>query len=182
MRAGYAKDLDALRRSCAKGETKDTQKIRHIPAEGIAVRFLQEPGADWLEYFEHFDKEAKRFVVCTGDGCDFCDSGDSRPSKRTLANVLDIASGEVVALKMPMTVVRTILKKYDRYDTLIDRDYQIDREGTGLNTEYDVTPDAPRPVNTKRYETLDLMALVTSLADETATKPAASIDLEKLPF
>ena len=38
---------------------------------------------------------------------------------------------------MPKSVAASLLKKYDKYATLLDRDYELSRSGAGLETEYD---------------------------------------------
>jgi hypothetical protein len=46
--------------------------------------------------------------------------------------------------------------KYDKYGTMMDRNYELQKHGEKLDTTYDVTPDAPSKLNLAKYETLDL--------------------------
>jgi hypothetical protein len=67
---------------------------------------------------------------------------------------------------MPKSVAASLLKKYDKYATLLDRDYELSRSGAGLETEYDVTPEPPTKMNLDRYDLLDLMGLLESQLED----------------
>lgn len=130
--------------------------IQGIPTDGITVRFLSEPD-EWLGYFEYFDSEANAFVpMVMGEQL----PKRQRASHRYLANAVVVSDGpmqdKVVALKMAKTLAVSMMAKYDKYDTLLDRDYEMDRIGEGLDTTYDVTPDPPSKRNLKKYDLLDL--------------------------
>jgi hypothetical protein len=130
--------------------------IQGIPTDGITVRFLTEPD-EWLGYFEYFDSDSNAFVpMVMGEQL----PKKQRASHRYLANAVVVSDGpmqdKVVALKMAKTLAVSMMAKYDKYDTLLDRDYEMDRIGEGLDTTYDVTPDPPSKRNLKKYDLHDL--------------------------
>lgn len=141
---------DYIKRSSGGGP------LRHVPEEGIMVRFLEEPD-EWVIYKEGYDKERKKFFLADDDQT----AGDGeRISTRYLANALRIDDDSVIALKLPSTAVQALLARFDRHGTLMDRDYEIAREGKGLETQYLVTPEAPEARKLNKYELLDLEALL----------------------
>lgn len=155
IKGGTVNTIKALKSSLKKGAGGGNYLSR-VPEEGIAVRFLTEP-TEWVKYFEHYD-EVLKFYPCA-DECPGCAEGN-RASVRYLVNALDVVEGKVIPLVLPKTAAQIVLKKYERYNTLLDRDYEITRDGTGLETTYDVNPEPPTAMNVKRYELLDLMSLL----------------------
>lgn len=155
IRGGKVRSMKSLKSGLKKGG--GAGYLSRVPADGsLTVRFLTEP-TEWVEYYEHFD-QVKKFYPCTDD-CDGCRAGET-PSRRYLANALDVAENKVIPLVLPKTLAGSVTKKYDKYATLLDRDYELSREGTGFDTEYDVTPEPPSKVNVGRYDLLDLWALL----------------------
>lgn len=163
IRGGKVKSMAALKKSLKKGGGSGF--IQSVPGDGdLMVRFLTEPN-EWVEYFEHYDEDEKKFAPCTDD-CMYCASGDDRPSQRYLANALDVAEGKVIALRLAKTLASNIMKKYERFKTLLDRDYSLSREGTGFDTEYDVIPEPETKLKLSKYEKLDLWAILEAQLDE----------------
>lgn len=131
--------------------------MKSVPEDGsLTVRFMTEPD-QWVMYYEHYDA-VRKFYPCSDD-CPGCDEGD-RPSQKYAANVVDVDEGKVVPLKMTKTLAASVLKRFDKYKTLLDRDYELTRTGTGRDTEYDSIPESPTKMNISRYEEIDLWALV----------------------
>lgn len=154
MKVKQFKSLNALQRELSKGGGGERQIIS-VPKEGIKVRFITEPD-QWLQIEEHW--VGGGFEICKED-CALCEDG--RPSKRYITNAVDVMNKKVIALKLPITLIRTLLKRYDRYSTVMDRDYEISKSGTGKETEYDIdSPDGKSEFNFSRFEPLDLMAAV----------------------
>lgn len=155
IRGGKVKSIATLKSSMKKGGGGGY--LSRVPADGaLTVRFLTEPD-EWITYFEHYDS-VRKFYPCTDD-CPGCTEGD-RPSARYLANAVDITETRVIPLVMPKSMAASVLKKYDKYATLLDRDYELSRTGTGLDTEYDVTPEPPTKMNLDRFDSIDLMELL----------------------
>ena len=132
--------------------------IRNLKqGEDLTVRFIDEP-EDWYSYREHYSPEVY-FFPCIGDDCPGCNSDSEktqRASRRFLASVLDTDQGQVVPLKLPLDLANRLVARYERYgNTLTDRDYTLHRMGKGLDTSYDVTPEAPQKMDLSRYEPVD---------------------------
>lgn len=160
IRGGKVKSVKALKASTKRGGNNGG--LKRVPKdEPMIVRFLTEPD-EWFEFYEHYDETNKRFVVCADD-CDYC-ADDVRTSKRVLAPVLDTAEGKVEPLALPTSLVSRLLNKYDKYSTMTDRDYELIRTGDGLDTEYDVTPEAPTKMRLSRFEVPDLQEILESLS------------------
>lgn len=156
IKGGKVKSIAGLKSSLKKGGG-GSQYLTRVPADGsLTVRFLTEP-TEWVTYFEHYD-QVRKFYPCTDD-CPGCTEGE-RPSARYLCNALDVSETRVIPLVMPKSMAGSVLKKYEKYATILDRDYELSRSGTGLDTEYDVTPEPPTKMNIDRFDLLDLMEIL----------------------
>lgn len=153
-RAGSAQRVKSI------NEGKARTWIRFLKeGEDLTVRFLTEPD-DWQWYWEHYSPEVN-FFPCVGSHCPGCNSENEqtqRASRRFLANVLDISTGQVVPLKLPLDLANRLVARYERNgNTLTDRDYTLHRMGKRLETTYDVTSESgPQPMDLSRYELADL--------------------------
>lgn len=146
--------MKALKESLKKGGggSGGATYIKNVPADGITVRFLTEPD-EWFGYYEYWDDSAKTFVPMA-EGEVLPDG--ARPSFRYLTNALDVTSDRVIPLKLAKTIANTLIVKYDKYDTMMDRNYELQRHGEGLDTTYDVEPEAPSKMNLAKYDILNL--------------------------
>lgn len=146
--------MKALRQSLKKGGS-GAAFIKQVPAnDAMLVRFLTEP-EEWFGYNEHYDQTRRAYYPCVADDCPGC-AQDERKSFRYLANAVDLDEDRVIPLKLPKTLATRLTLKYDKYDTLMDRDYELTRSGEGLDTDYDADAEAPMKRNMKKYEPLDL--------------------------
>lgn len=118
------------------------------------MRFLSEPDG-WWAFNEVYDGE--HYVIVDDDHQ--VDEGE-RISLRFLAAALDVTQDKVIALKMPKTVAEELNRHFERRGTLTDRDYELGREGSGLDTEYFVMPDDKRKRNVRKYDVPDLEAIL----------------------
>lgn len=165
IKGGSVGTIKRLKKSIKSGGRKDT--IANIPEEGIQVRFLTEP-TEWFEYFEHYDdtRSGSYYFPCS-EGCEFCaENPNARASKRYLVSAVDTEDNRVLALKLPLSVASSLMKKYDRYQTIMDRDYYLSKEGSGLDTEYDITPEPPSKFNVAKFDLIDAEAILTSALDD----------------
>lgn len=158
--AGQPGTVEEVRRALAS-QGQGTW-IRTVPKDDeLTVRFLTEPH-QWFSYREHFRQDVK-FFPCVERNCPGCedpDEGIRRRSRRFLASALDVEQGVVVPLKLPLDLANRLFARYERYDTLTDRDYVLMRAGQGLNTTYDLDTLEPKPVDTSRYDLVDAKALL----------------------
>lgn len=147
---GKAGNISSLRRSLKR---KGGDWIRTVPADdSIVVRFLSDP-EEWIVYQEYWDQDAKTYVpVLEGE------DPDARVSTRYLASVVMVDEDRAVPLKMSKDLANRVFVRYDKYGTLLDRDYELIRTGSGLDTEYDVEADAPSKFNLKKFDEIDLMS------------------------
>ena len=145
-------NIKTLRESLKKGGSSLNTFIKNVPAEGITVRFLTEP-EEWFGYYEYWNDEGKTFVpMAQGEVL----PDGARPSFRYLTQALDISSDRVIPLKLAKTAANSLILKYDKFGTMLDRNYELQKHGEGLDTTYDVTPDAPSKLNLAKYELFDL--------------------------
>jgi hypothetical protein len=154
--------IGSLKKQLEKGGgSTGAGRLQWIPANGsITVRFLTEPDG-WANYLEHYDKGIRSYFPCTGDndceGCKARGEDDWAPSSRYLANALDTEKDRVVALKLPKDLVTRLVARYEKYDTLMDRDYELSRIGTGKDdTFYDATPEPASARKLTKYQLVDL--------------------------
>lgn len=139
-----------------KGNRGSGNLRRLKPDETLKVRFLQDP-EEWHKGYYHW--LGQNFLWCSREkSCPGCKAGD-RPKMMALANAVIISSSDdkeamkVVVVQMAPTLANTLLKFYEKRGTLLDRDYDLTREGSGMNdTVYSADPDDPRKRNLSRFE------------------------------
>jgi hypothetical protein len=140
--------------------------IKNVPANDVmVVRFLTEPD-DWYGYKEAYDTEVRRYFPVL-EGMEI--TSEQRVSNRFLAIVLDVTEDKVIPLKMPKDLANRVLMRYDRYETIMDRDYELSRMGEGLDTTYDCAPGDKVKRNLAKYELLDLDEVIAKAADYAGT-------------
>lgn len=134
--------------------------IRNIPKEGITVRFLEEP-SEWFGYYEYYDESRKNyFPVIEGEDT----PEGASVSFRYLANAYVVDDSDVRAVKMPKSAVEQLIARYEKHGTVMDRDYELSRTGSGKNdTKYMVSPDSPAKMNLSRFKLIDLAEVLESL-------------------
>lgn len=163
LKGGEAGSITAIRQQIASGENY----LQRIPADNsIRVRFMTEP-SKWFQFFEHYD-EVLRFFPCQDGDCPGCDEGN-RASKRYLANVVILSDGDpkTVPLVVPSTLVPRLLTRHDRYKTLMDREYELMRLGSGLkDTQYDIEVEPKSEFNFKKFKLLDLEEVLQKQLDQ----------------
>lgn len=144
--------VKAVKDSLKKGASSLNTYIKNVPAEGITVRFLTEP-EEWFGFYEYWNDESRNFTpMAVGEVL----PDGAKPSFRYLASAVDIETDRVIPLKLAKTAANSLILKYDKYGTMLDRNYELQRHGEGLDTTYDVTPDAPAKLNLAKYDILDL--------------------------
>lgn len=160
----FGQEVGSLKR--LKEGLKGSGPIRFIPKNGrIMVRFLEEP-SKWVKYFEVFDTiRSQGWPVPEDESAPGYPDPDMRKSKRYLCNAVDIERDEVIALQLPTSLVNDLVIRYERYDTLTDRDYELFRTGSGLDTDYGLTPEPSSKRNMAKYKAVDLEATLQQAYD-----------------
>lgn len=164
---GRLGSMSALKKSLKGGQ--GNPNVRTIPTEdSLTVRFLQEP-EDWYGYYEHWLSDGP--VPCTEGECDGCDSDDpdeKRRSFRYLANAFVVDDQKVRVLKLPKSLVELLVNFYNKYGTLLDRDYDLSRTGSGqMDTKYMAAPDSKSQMKLSRFKDkmLDLGDILLEMAN-----------------
>lgn len=120
----------------------------------LAVRFLDEP-SKWTEFWQHYiDTADPRAFPCNDGDCVGCDSGD-RPTKKWAARVIDVTEGKVRIFVMGKTVWEKLTgrRAFNKFHTILDRNYTIIRTGAGKNdTEYDIEAEPRSRINLEKYK------------------------------
>lgn len=158
----------AKARAAVKGGGSNNALRRLKAEETVKVRFLQEP-EDWHEAWYHYVDD--KFSWCSqARSCPGCSVGN-RARKIVLANAVimhsdrDGEAGKVVVMQMPTTLADQVLKRHERFETVLDRDYDLSREGTTKNdTKYSVDYDEKKRRDLSRWEDKihDITAIVSS--------------------
>lgn len=155
-------------RTALKGNRANGALRRLKPDETIKVRFLEEPD-DWYEAQYHW--VGGTFVWCNKErSCLGCKAGD-KPKTTVLANAVifdsedDREHNKVVVMQMAPTLANTLLKFHEKRETLLDRDYDLTREGSGVNdTVYSADPDDPKSRKMSRFanDVHDIEAIIAA--------------------
>jgi hypothetical protein len=163
-------NIKALKESLKKGGSSLNTFIKNVPAEGITVRFITEP-EEWFGFYEYWNDESRNFVpMAIGE---ILPDG-ARASFRYLASAVDIETDRVIPIKLAKTTANSLILKYDKYGTMIDRNYELQKHGEGLDTTYDVTPDAPSKLNLAKYEAFNLEVGKSTMVAEKPKKKVVS--------
>jgi len=148
--------------SAAKKASKKTGGlVTTIPADGsLTARCLTEPD-EWAGYYEFWSEDDQTYYPVF-EGEELPDG--ARASFRYLLNVFSVDDNKPIVLKLPKTAGATLIAYYEKYGTLLDRDYEFSKSGSGIDTKYLAAPDSPSPMNIKRYKTTDLAEVLEKMA------------------
>lgn len=163
---GRLGSIKAMKKSLKGG---GQSQVRRVPKEdSLTVRFLENP-EDWHGYYEHWLKDGP--IPCSSSDCEGCQSDDEKERKRQfryLANAYIVDDQKVRPLQMVKTLVEQLVNFHQKYGTLLDRDYELSRTGSGQNdTKYMAAPDAPSKVKLSRFEDqkFDLSEVLESMLE-----------------
>ena len=155
-------------------------------------------------YGEHWIQGEKKSYACIGkDDCPRCKDG-VKVSPRFLVWVLDRADGEVKLGQLGYSIIKQIgnLSKSDDwgYDGFPNYDIEIEKSGSGLDTEYFVTPTPNKDeldgaTNAKmKGEMKDLKGIIGKMKEKAggspdviqvnddAPPPSEEIKVDDIPF
>jgi len=171
----------AFASSVKKGGGGNNQWIVRLKDDPLVVRFMTEP-EEFVEYREVFDEslgEKGHYRALATD-----ESGDEyeKVTTRYLVNALDVDDLRVIPLMLPKSVASAVSARVEKHGTITDRDYEISRTGTGLNTEYFLTPEDKTKRDMRQY-TDDLHDLLKVLAetneDHVVVAATEEVEIEK---
>lgn len=154
LAGGIAGSVQKLRQNLtAASSSGNSRKLLIIREdEPVKVRFLQNP-EDWMIFYEHYVPDSKMFVPALDPDplAAHPDERVRRTSLRHMTNVLNLETMQVQLLKMNQDLTNRLMMRYNRYNDLTDRNYEIVRSGTGLQTTYDIEPDDAEPMDLGRF-------------------------------
>jgi hypothetical protein len=154
LAGGIAGSVQKLRQNltAASGAGNSRKLLLIREDEPVKVRFLQNPD-EWMIFYEHYVPDSKMFVPALDPDplSSHPDERVRRTSLRHMANVLNIETMQVQLLKMNQDLTNRLMMRFNRYENLTDRNYEIVRSGTGLQTVYDIEPDDPEPMDLARF-------------------------------
>lgn len=162
--SAYGSDAAAKKR-IKRASSASGGLIRRLKADETArFRFLTEP-REWVEANQHFVKETSQFAWCFDKGCEECAKGN-RPSRRTLINAVEVSDGnKVVVVQVVASLAKQLYQKYERFGTMVDRDYDLTREGSGMDdTVYSVDYSGPKKKDLTRFQPHDILEILDSEA------------------
>lgn len=143
----------SLSKTGGQGRTSSDTWIRYIPKDNpIVVRFLLEPDG-WVVYTEAWDNDKRKSYPVPGDT--FVPD-EHRTSTRYLAQAVDTETDRVIPLCLPKSLMNQVIARYEKYGTIIDRDYELSKSGVGLETTYMMDPEPPLARKLDKYDLLDL--------------------------
>lgn len=133
---------------------EDWKTFKNRPTEGggnylrtfkegkTVVRFLTEPDG-WVGYLEHYNPNPGGFSFpCTGDrdSCPGCTSTQEamRGKSAKVAITVLVEDKWVNVYKITKKFADRLELRYQRWETMMDREYEITRIGTDKKTDYDV--------------------------------------------
>jgi hypothetical protein len=164
-----AGDLKTLKREL-KASSGDKWFWRVPANDEVKVRFLAEP-VNIVKFAQHFDNtrpKGKQAFPCDDGACEGCDEGLEK-RYAWAAPVLDVDEDRVRVLQLPKTVMDILYVRYEKYDTIMDREMLIMRQGsTKDDTKYMIDTLDRRRINLKKYAAHmpDIEAMLQSQLDE----------------
>lgn len=154
LAGGIAGSVQKLRQNltAASGAGNSRKLLLIREDEPVKVRFLQNPD-EWMIFYEHYVPDSKMFVPALDPDplSAHADERVRRTSLRHMANVLNIETMQVQLLKMNQDLTNRLMMRFNRYETITDRNYEIVRSGTGLQTVYDIEPDDIEAMDLARF-------------------------------
>lgn len=147
--------------------------ISFIPKDGIVVQFLTDTD-EWLAFFEYWNGDSYTVVANESDA-----PAEVSTSIRYLASALDVKQNRVIAIKLPYTLAESIATIADKYHAkrewdLTDYTLELSKEGSGMNTTYNVLFEEKADIDLGQYTLPDLEAIVAEAASPKSNE--ASVD------
>lgn len=129
------------------------------------VRFLSD-FEDGLEVKFHDSYALGVNVPCQeefGRDCEYCEEEDLRTRNMYFWSVYDYEAEEVKLIMFAVnncTPVGALASLYESYGTLLDRDYEITKRGSGQSTQYSVVPLKERKFRNTKVKALSDEAIL----------------------
>jgi hypothetical protein len=125
--------------------------ITRVPAdkEGITVRFASNPApGNWLKVYQIFDQSVPPKGMAFPCEKDDVARDGKKASVRYLINCVDTRENKAIVLNLPdFGVVTPLMRKWEKYGTLTDRDWTFSLHGT----DYDIEAERETDRDLSRY-------------------------------
>lgn len=137
--------LSDIKKTAAKSGANKGKIIYFREGQKTRIRFLTDMD-DGMKIMFHDSFEKSINVPCQevfGRDCPYCGDEDLRTRAQYIWSVYDVENKDVKILMAPVnncSPVTAMVGMYEAYETLVDRDYIITRNGKGQNTTYSVVP------------------------------------------
>lgn len=147
--------LSKIKKGVKQSGTNKGKVLYLKPDSKVRVRFLQDV-EDAVIAKKHDSFEKGIDVLCqkhVGKKCKYCKDDSLRTREHYVWSVWDHDAKEVklfLGLPNNFSPLPALIGMYEAYGTLLDRDYVINRTGSGTNTSYSAVPmDKVKFKNTK---------------------------------
>lgn len=137
--------INKIKKGVASNGSNKGKLVYLKPDSKTRVRFLHEI-EDGVEVVMHDSFDRGINVVCQealGRDCDYCEDKDLRTREAYLWSVWDYEAKEVklfLGHANNFSPLPNIIAMYETYGTIMDRDYVLQRDGSGTNSRYSVIP------------------------------------------
>lgn len=141
--------------------------IKYLKDGNTTFRILQEPN-EWIHYAEHFNPGGFAFP-CNGEpDCPGCTSNVEKMKGTSPQVAFNVQEGEYTNVyKIPRRLADKFMLRFDRLNTLTDRDYTITKYKNSSNkTDYEVEGESPKPFDFKSVELRDIESLLQQAWDD----------------
>lgn len=150
IRGRAVKSIKTLKSDLKKGSAGGDVLTRIKADTDLMIRFLTEPDG-WVDYAEHYS-QTHHYFPCDASACIGCEEG-LRTSTKYAIPALDVDNEKVILLSVGRGLADDIIKKYDHRNTIMDRDYTIQREGsTQDDTNYYLHEEDRKKRNLSKYK------------------------------
>jgi hypothetical protein len=105
--------------------------IRYLKDGENPMWILNEPN-EWVYFYEHYNPGGHSFPCTQDDQCKGCNSGIKKMERPGMRVAFNVKQGDYVnAVKVPYAVSEKLKNRYQRRDTLKDREYIVTKYKVG---------------------------------------------------
>jgi len=141
-----------------------TTKIRICPATTVNKRGKTITGTDaWPQEWEHYDKGFGAWPCDDTSGCVGCTDPNEEVSKKVQKfyfNAID-EKGYTRVYKIGVKFYRIMQNREAKLGTLSDRDYFVNKMGTGFDTTYELESGEKYDIDFSEVQVHDIVAILT---------------------
>lgn len=169
--------LDDIKSDVKKVGTNKGKILYFKEGTKVRIRFLTD-FEDGMAIPFHDNYQEGIDVPCQevfGRDCNYCGEESLRTRKKYIWTVYDVEAKEVKLLMFAVnscTPVIQLSSFYEEYGTMLDRDYVIQKKGSGTNTSYSVIPMEKQKFRNSKVKALSESAIL-KIIDKAFPDPEA---------